>query len=129
MFNIAVRAVVLGVWALAAAGASAQTATVACGGESQNEFTRMMGDEKNHALLLLYVSRDAAYLSDVETRIENVATGKAVAQAPNCGPLGLVDVSAPGNYRITALRDGKPQSREVALEPKGGKRLMFMWEN
>jgi hypothetical protein len=129
MFNLvfSVRAAVLGLGLLTTACVSAQTATIACGGETQNEFTRIMEDKKNHSLLVLYVSRDASYLSDVETFIQD-EIGEVVAQAPACGPLGQVDVSAAGLYRISARHRGKEQSHEALLEPKGGGRVIFMWE-
>lgn len=130
MFDVAlpVRAVVLGVGLLAAACASAQTATIICGGnKSKKEFEGMYSDMKNHALTLLYISGNATYLSNVETRIED-ASGQVVAQNPTCGPLGQVDVNAAGNYKITVRYNGKAQTREVALKPKGGERVMFTWE-
>jgi hypothetical protein len=112
---------------LAAAPVVAQTVRLACGGESQNSFTQMMAAEKAHALLILYVSKDARYLSDVETQLVD-ATGKTLVEVKKCGPLGHLDVSSAGQYELKARHQGVEQQRSVQLTPKGGARVMFMWD-
>jgi hypothetical protein len=125
--NIAGGFLFSGAALLAAAPAAAQTVQLACGGGNQETFTQMMAAEKAHALLILYVSKDARYLSDVETQLVD-ATGKTLVDVKKCGPLGHLDVTRAGQYELKARYQGVEQQRTVQLTPKGGSRVMFMWD-
>ncbi len=99
--------------------------TLACGGIGKDESERMLALEKAHALTLLLVSGDGAYLSGVEVRIDDPLADLAVSRA--CGPIGLVDVPEEGRYRIAATFDGQTQTQWLDLRPMGGKRLVLRW--
>ncbi|MDR2164283.1 MAG: hypothetical protein LBO79_01335 [Zoogloeaceae bacterium] len=118
------RAVLFVCVLLAGASVAAQTVTLTCGGNSQDEFARIMGDGEKHALLILFVSKNMDYLSGVQTRVENAA-GNTLAERA-CGPLGQMDVSAPGRYKITVHYNGAKKTREVELQRTGNTRLLFV---
>ncbi|MDR1648357.1 MAG: hypothetical protein LBR88_10085 [Zoogloeaceae bacterium] len=111
---------------LTSGSVAAQTVRLVCGGENQNSFTRMMAEEKAHTLLILYVSKDARYLSGVETQIINA--GKPLMEEKKCGPLGHLDVAAAGTYELKARYQGVEQRRTLELAPQSSSRVMFMWD-
>ncbi len=100
--------------------------TLTCGGIGSDESSRMLGEVKQHALTLLFVSDDGHYMSDVETRIEAVKGGQSAEQA--CGPIGQVDVTKAGNYKIVTRFGDQTQNKTMALKPTGGKRLTFRFK-
>lgn len=99
--------------------------TLACGGIGQDESSQMRALEKAHSLMILFATREGAYLTDVVTRIDDPLADRAIERA--CGPIGLADVPVAGRYRITATFEGRTQEHWLALAPMSGKRLVLSW--
>ncbi|WP_303785759.1 hypothetical protein [Azovibrio restrictus] len=121
----------LGLLCLAPLPALAQTAadspvTLQCGGIGSDESSAMLAESKQQSLTLLYVSSDGHYMSDVQTRIESVK-GEHVAEQ-NCGPIGQVNVAAPGRYKLKASFGDQKQEKTLTLKPRGGQRLVLRWK-
>ena len=96
-----------------------------CGGIGLDESLRMRVEGGLHALLIFFVSVDGSYLADVATRIDDPLGDRRVEAS--CGPIGLVDVPAPGRYRITATYGGITQEHWMDLKPGGGARIQLRW--
>lgn len=121
----------LGLLCLAPLPALAQAAadspvTLHCGGIGSDESSAMLAESKQQSLTLLYVSSDGHYMSDVQTRIESVKGEHAAEQS--CGPIGQVNVAAPGRYKVLARFGTQKQEMTLNLKPKGGQRLVLRWK-
>lgn len=99
--------------------------TLACGGIGKDESSRMLALQPAHALTLIFAAADGSYLAGVDTRIEAPLEGLSTQRA--CGPVGLVDVPARGQYRITANHEGRVIEQWLDLTPTGGARLVLRW--
>ena len=116
----------LAVFALShAASADDGPITLACGGIGKDESTRMLALQPAHALTLIFAAADGSYIAGVDTRIEAPLEGLSVQRS--CGPIGLVDVPAPGQYRVTAEYQGRTLEQWLDLTPVGGARLVLRW--
>ena len=100
--------------------------TLHCGGIGSDESSAMLAESKQQSLTLLYVSSDGHYMSDVQTRIESVKGEHSAEQA--CGPIGQVNVAAPGRYKVKASFGDQKQEKTLNLKPKGGQRLVLRWK-
>ena len=98
-----------------------------CGGIGSDESARLLGETPQHSLTLLFVSQDGHYLSDVATRVSHPLLD-VQAEAASCGPVGQVDTTRAGRYRLEARYGGKTQELWVDLKPKGGRRLILRWK-
>ena len=96
-----------------------------CGGIGKDESQRMLAEAGMHSLMILFVTADGSYLSDIATRIDEPQKGLSTEAL--CGPVGLVDVPSPGRYRVTATYNGHAQERWVDLESRGAARLELRW--
>jgi hypothetical protein len=99
--------------------------TLACGGIGKDESSRMLALQPAHALTLVFAAADGSYLAGVDTRIEAPLAGLSTRRS--CGPIGLVDVPVPGQYRISANHEGRVLEQWVDLAPAGGARLVLRW--
>lgn len=99
--------------------------TLACGGIGKDESARMLALQPAHALTLIFAANDGSYLAGVDIRIEAPLEGLSTLRS--CGPIGLVDVPARGQYRITASHEGRVLEQWVDLTPAGGARLVLRW--
>lgn len=96
-----------------------------CGGVGLDESEGMRAEAGKHALTLLLTTPDGDYLGDVHLRVEDPLKNRQ-AEA-NCGPIGQVDVSEAGRYRVVASYKGKSQSQWFNLKPGGGARATLRW--
>ena len=97
-----------------------------CGGIGLEESERMRAEVGMHALTLFFSTTEGGWVTDVETRVVEPLSGLRVAAS--CGPIGQVDVPAPGRYRISASYAGQRQEHWVDLVPQGGARLSLRWQ-
>jgi len=120
----------LGLLSLASLPALAETTapplSLRCGGIGSDESAAMLAEGKQQSLTLLFVTHDGHYISDVHTRIESIKGEPLAEQA--CGPIGLVQVTAPGRYKIKASLGGQQQEKTLTLKPSGGARLVLRWQ-
>ena len=97
-----------------------------CGGIGLEESERMRAEVGMHALTLFFSTPEGGWVTDVETRVDEPLSGLRVEAS--CGPIGQVDVPAPGRYRISASYAGQRQEHWVDLVPQGGARLSLRWQ-
>lgn len=98
---------------------------IECGGIGEDEAARMRAEGASHALMIQFLSIDGGYLADVRTRVDDPL--RDLRAEADCGPIGLVDVSSAGRYRVTATYDGHAQEHWVDLKPAGGARMLLRW--
>lgn len=96
-----------------------------CGGVGLDESEALRASAGRHALMIIFATPDRAYLSGVQTRIDDPLADR-VAEA-ECGPIGLVDVPTAGRYRLTTSFRGESRSQWFDLEPGGGARTVVQW--
>lgn len=122
---------------LAAALAQAQTAAgnsmqagggFTCGGVGQGEQDRFKSEAAQHHALVTFSSTSGAYVADVAVKV-TAANGKVVAEGNCAGPLMLLDVPAPGRYRISADLSGQQQQKVVRLGDRKPTRVSFVWKD
>ena len=97
-----------------------------CGGIGLEESERMRAEVGMHALTVFFSTTAGGWVTDVETRVDEPLSGLRVEAS--CGPIGQVDVPAPGRYRISASYAGQRQEHWVDLVPQGGARLSLRWQ-
>ena len=97
-----------------------------CGGIGLEESERMRAEVGMHALTLFFSTTEGGWVTDVETRVDEPLSGLRVEAS--CGPIGQVDVPAPGRYRISASYAGERQEHWVDLALQGGARLSLRWQ-
>lgn len=97
-----------------------------CGGIGLEESLPMRQAQDAHALTILFSTEQGGYITDVRTRIET-ALSPAIALHEQCGPVALVDVATPGEYRIHADLNGVVREQVVTLAPRGGARIVLRW--
>mgnify|MGYP006168419057 FL=1 len=97
-----------------------------CGGIGLEESERMRAEVAMHALTLLFSTTEGGFVTDVATRVDDPLGDRRVEAS--CGPLGQLDVPAPGRYRITATYAGATQEHWIELTPGGGARLSLRWQ-
>ncbi len=97
-----------------------------CGGIGLEESERMRAEVGMHALTVFFSTTAGGWVTDVETRVDEPLSGQRVEAS--CGPIGQVDVPAPGRYRISASYAGERQEHWVDLVPQGGARLSLRWQ-
>jgi hypothetical protein len=111
--------------AMAAGPAAPGSASFKCGGIGDAEQRAFKEAAASHHALLTFATTSGAYVADVEVKV-TAADGAVVVQGPCSGPLMLLDVPAPGKYRIDATSKGQLRTNTVTL---GGKpaRVGFTW--
>lgn len=123
-------ALLLGLWALSLAPlpvlAQDSVPQLVCGGIGEDESSRMLAEARRHALTIIFAANDGAYLTNIQTEV----TGPhgTTANESTCGPIGQVDVTKAGNYKIKATYAGKTQEKSLGLKPAGGGRLVLRWQ-
>lgn len=129
-FAVLACAVTLVAGAASAFAQPAQEASPAlrleCGGIGLEESQRMRAEVAMHALTLLFATTAGGFVTDVATRVDDPLGDRRVEAS--CGPIGQVDVPAPGRYRITATYAGATQEHWIELTPGGGARLSLRWQ-
>ena len=96
-----------------------------CGGVGQGEQDRFKSEAAAHHALVTFSSTSGAYVAGVEVKV-TAQDGKVVLQGTCEGPLMLLDVPAPGRYRIDAAYSGKAQHNDVQLGT-GSAKVSFTW--
>lgn len=128
MIKQTLSALALGLCALAPAAGWAQDAAgirLVCGGIGSDESAAMRAEVGKHALTILFTTAGGGYLSEVDTRIDDPLNDRRAESV--CGPVGQVDVSEPGRYRIVASYRGHTETHWVDLKPMGGARTVLRW--
>ena len=97
-----------------------------CGGVGQGEQDRIKREAASHHALVTFSSTSGAYVAGVEVKVTG-HDGKVVVQGTCEGPLMLLDVPAPGRYRIDAAYGGKQQHKDVQLGT-GAAKVSFTWD-
>ena len=97
-----------------------------CGGIGLEESQRMRAEVAMHALTLFFSTTEGSFVTDVATRVDDPLADRRVESS--CGPIGQLDVPAPGRYRITATYAGATQEHWIELTPGGGARLSLRWQ-
>jgi hypothetical protein len=102
------------------------TAHHACGGVGHQEQQQFKNAAPRHDAMLTFATPTGAYVSDVDVKI-TTDQGRVILQSFCAGPLMLLDVPAPGRYRIAATFDGHELHRTVNL---GGTlaTVLFTWQ-
>lgn len=111
--------------ATAALCAQAGGAAYECGGVGQTEQERMKAQAASHHALLTFADRGGAYVADVDVRVLD-SRGGEVLRAQCDGPLMLLDLPAPGKYRVIATVDGVQREQALTIG-KGAARAVFVW--
>ena len=97
-----------------------------CGGVGQGEQDRIKREAASHHALVTFSSTSGAYVAGVEVKVTG-HDGKVAVQGTCEGPLMLLDVPAPGRYRIDAAYGGKQQHKDVQLGT-GAAKVSFTWD-
>jgi hypothetical protein len=113
---------------LVAASAHAQSPAVSlvCGGVGFEESHPMRAAQGAHALTILFATQSGSYVAGVRTLVAD-PLGDVSAGHDACGPVGQVDITQPGRYRVTATLDGVLREQWVDLTPRGGTRIVLRW--
>lgn len=85
-----------------------------CGGIAVDDQQRMKAASTQHDLMLTFATTSGAYLADVAVQIRD-ARGSSLVDVVCDGPIMLVDVPAPGPYRVTARSGGVARERTVTV--------------
>jgi hypothetical protein len=112
-------------FALAALTAQAGDAAYECGGVGQVDAERIKAEAAKHHALLTFADRGGAYVADVDVRVID-SRGGEVLRAQCDGPLMLLDLPAPGKYRVVATVDGVQREQALTIG-KGTVRAVFVW--
>lgn len=96
--------------------------SLVCGGFGGGEHSRMLDEQSDHALTLIFATAEGAYVGGVTTRVEG-PDGQRVEK--RCGPIGQISVNRAGQYRITAEHGGETVRHSAQLEPRGGSRAVL----
>lgn len=115
--------------AAAAPSAQAQGAAYQCGGVGQGDQERIKAEAATHDALLTFAESSGAYLADVDVRILDSRGGEVLSVRCE-GPLMLLDLPAPGRYRVIATLDGEQRERPLVIgkgKGKGPARAVFVW--
>lgn len=120
-------AIILGsVLLTASAHAQSPALTLVCGGIGFEQSQPMRAAQGAHALTILFATQSGGYVAGAKTLVTDpLSDVSAVHDA--CGPIGQVDVTQPGRYRVTATLDGVVREQWVDLEPRGGARIVLRW--
>lgn len=98
-----------------------------CGGVGQGDQDRIKSEAASHHALVTFASASGAYVAGVEVKVTGPG-GKVVLQGTCEGPLMLLDVPAPGRYRIDAAYGGRQQHKDVQLGT-GSAKVSFTWSD
>jgi len=99
------------------------------GGIGTDEARAIRDDAKNHTLALEFLERQGkaiVYSSGEQITITD-KSARVIVQAESDGPLMMVDLPA-GSFQVTAINDGRSQTKSVEISPKGHTHLVFQWE-
>ncbi len=99
------------------------------GGIGSDESEAIKSAMKDYSLALIFARPQeggAAYLSDVQVRIENEA-GKSVLDVKPDGPYLLVKLP-PGSYKVTANSGGSTQSKTLSVQAGKTTQQRFDWK-
>ncbi|WP_066128684.1 hypothetical protein, partial [Bordetella ansorpii] len=97
------------------------------GGVGQEESTYLKSVSGDYNLRLQFALSDGgAYVSDVEVRVKN-GSGQEVLSAKSDGPIFYAKLPE-GTYDLTVTYAGKPQSKKITLDGKGGTAQGFYWK-
>ncbi len=126
---LALQAAVLALAQPTAGGSATQAAPAfTCGGIGEGEQERFKREAALHHALVTFSSESGAYVADVAVKV-TAADGKVVAEGNCAGPLMLLDVPAPGSYRIAASLAGEQQQKDLRLGVRKPTRVSFVWKD
>ena len=109
-----------------AATASAQTIQLECGGVGLDDSERRLAEQSNHALTIIMATSSGSYVSGVQLTVDEPLADNS-AENSMCGPVGQVDITESGRYRVSASYGGETREQWVELTPNGGERLVMTW--
>jgi hypothetical protein len=96
------------------------------GGVGDGSLEAIQAAKKQYNLHLLFaVERSGQYLSDIEVAIRD-AKGDTILKTVSTGPFFLAKL-APGKYQISAMSDGKVQTKRIEVVPGRSAGLSFYW--
>lgn len=91
--------------------------TYLCGGIGREEAAYMKRQARGYDLMLIFATRDGAYLADVNVELRDAA-GNSVLQTRCDSPMLLVDLPRGGNYRVVAEAAGYRLDRTARIAAK-----------
>ncbi|KON79562.1 carboxypeptidase-like regulatory domain-containing protein [Azoarcus sp. PA01] len=95
------------------------------GGVGEEERNQLLASAQDFNLKLVFAEKSGNYLADVNVAIAD-STGRKVLEASADGPLMLAQLP-PGNYRVTAMANGREQTRNASVTRTGQRSLTFYW--
>lgn len=95
------------------------------GGVGEEERSQLLASAQDFNLKLVFAEKSGDYLADLNVAIAD-STGRKILEARADGPLMLAKLP-PGNYRITAMTNGREQTRNVSVARRGQRSLTFYW--
>ncbi|CAI09767.1 carboxypeptidase regulatory-like domain-containing protein [Aromatoleum aromaticum] len=95
------------------------------GGVGEEERNQLLASAQDFNLKLVFAEKSGDYLADVNIAIAD-STGRKVLEARADGPLMLAKLP-PGNYRVTAMANGREQTRRASVARTGQRSLTFYW--
>lgn len=95
------------------------------GGVGEEERNQLLASAQDFNMKLVFAEKSGDYLADVNVAIAD-STGRKVLEARADGPLMLAQLP-PGNYRVTAMANGREQTRNASVARTGQRSLTFYW--
>ena len=114
------------VFATAATAQGLPAITLKCSGASIEEARSMTAERSSHALTISFSTRGGLFITSAKTQVLDLLT-RVAASSSSCGPVGQVDVTKPGRYRVSAILDGVVVDKMVELRPAGGESIVLLW--
>lgn len=99
-----------------------------CGGIGKTEAEHVKREAHRFDVVLTFVTRDGAYLADVEIEIRDDA-GSLLVQTRCDGPLMLIDFPGGATYRIHARAEGQVVNRSVKIAEgqRSNRQIVMSW--
>jgi len=95
------------------------------GGVGQDEVAAFRGLASGYNMRATFMTGSGEYLSGVAVQVAR-SDGTVVFNATSDGPYLFARLPQ-GHYRLTAMLDGAPRSRELYVPARGGVRLTLVW--